>query len=335
MYVNGRDVRYVQESATHRSQRRSSSCQRWCCLSDEWRTRTHTRSNDGSSERRARSPGHVTALNAQGRAKAAGVASIPRGGAAPLTPAPRRAVRLHRGCHRPHAAGGDPAHVAERPGAALRQAGVPEPDGLRQGPRRQGAHRGPGALRPAARRLHHPGADQRQHRHRAGHDRAPEGIPGRGRDARQRHPGAASAAGAVRRGDHRFARVTRFQRIRCHGEGSCREGLEVRDALPVRQPGQPRRPRVDDRRGDHRRLPRGRRVRRRPRHRRHAHGCRQAFASTHPDVRIYAAEPLPTGTTSRACARWTRGSSPRSSTRACWTGSSWSPTASRSPRCAS
>ncbi len=43
-------------------------------------------------------------------------------------------------------------------------------------------------------RLDHPGAHQRQHRHRAGHDRAAQGLSDRRRAARQRDPGAATAA---------------------------------------------------------------------------------------------------------------------------------------------
>ena len=217
----------------------------------------------------------------------------------------------------------------------LRQAGVPEPDRLGQGPRGAGAHRGPRGVRPAGARLHHPGADQRQHRHRAGHDRAPQGLSGRGRAARQRDPRAAPAAAPVRRRDHRFARAAGLQRGRCHGEGAGGARPALRDALPVRQPGQPRCPRGDDGRGDHRRLPRGGRVRGRPGHGRHAHGRRATAEAL--SARTSGSTPPSRcpARRSRACGRWTRGSSRRSSTRACWTASSWSATRSRSRRCGS
>ena len=64
------------------------------------------------------------------------------------------------------------------------------------------------ATRPAAAGLDHHRADQRQHRHRAGHDRPPQGLPRGRRAARQRDQGAAPAAGPLRRGDHRLARRT-------------------------------------------------------------------------------------------------------------------------------
>ena len=53
----------------------------------------------------------------------------------------------------------------------LRQARVPEPHGVGQGPRRAGPDRGPRGVRAAGTRLDHPRADLRQHRHRAGDDR--------------------------------------------------------------------------------------------------------------------------------------------------------------------
>ena len=60
--------------------------------------------------------------------------------------APRRPLPVHRGRHRLHAAGRGPQRLPQPQRAALRQAGVHEPDRLRQGPRRQVPHRGPRAL---------------------------------------------------------------------------------------------------------------------------------------------------------------------------------------------
>ena len=50
--------------------------------------------------------------------------------------AARRPVPVDRRRHRAHAAGRDPAHVPQPQRPPLRQAGVPEPDRLGQGPRR-------------------------------------------------------------------------------------------------------------------------------------------------------------------------------------------------------
>ena len=105
-----------------------------------------------------------------------------------------------------------------------------------------------------------------QHGDRAGDDRAPQGLPDRARDARQRHRRAAPAGRAVRRRDHRFAGRRGLERGDRAGQAPGRRGPALRDALPVRQPGQPAGALRDDRPGDPRGLPGDRRVRGRPRH---------------------------------------------------------------------
>ena len=177
-----------------------------------------------------------------------------------LVPHGGRYERHPRG-DRPHAAGRDPAHVAEPRRPHLRQARDAQPDGLGQGPCRQVPDRRPRGARPAARGLDHPRADLGQHRDRAGDDRPAEGLPRRAGDARQRDQRAAPDGRAVRRRGHRLAGVDGEQRRDRAGQAPRQQGRAVRDALPVRQPGQPPGALRDDRPGDPRRLPRDRRLR--------------------------------------------------------------------------
>ena len=111
-------------------------------------------------------------------------------------------------------------------------------------------------------------------------------------------------------------------------------GLALRDAVPVRQPGQPACPRGDDGRRDHRGLSRGGRVRRRAWDRRHA-GRREPWAApAQPERQGLRGRAAPGGgAAGAAVAR--RGLHPgdlRSVARS--TESSLSPTPSRSRRCA-
>ena len=62
--------------------------------------------------------------------------------------------------------------------------------------------------------LHDPGADQRQHRHLAGHGRAARGLPADLRDAGEHLGGAPPAAADVGRRDHLLAGRRRLQRGR-------------------------------------------------------------------------------------------------------------------------
>ena len=108
------------------------------------------------------------------------------------------------------------------------------------------------------------------------------------------------------------ARLERRDRA---GQAPRLQGRAVRDALPVRQPGEPAGPLRDDRPGDPRRLPRDRRLRGRARHVRDADGRRRATcASTSRASGSWPPSRSP-ASRSRACARSTRASSPRSSTR--------------------
>ena len=120
-----------------------------------------------------------------------------------------------------------------------------------------------------------PRADLRQHRHLAGDDLPPQGLPAEGRDARQRHRGAHPAAAHVRGGDRLLGGRQGLQRGGRGGAGDV-PGPQLLHALPVRQRGQPARPLQRHRGRDPRRARRGRRLRRRPRHRRHADGQRAA-----------------------------------------------------------
>ena len=92
--------------------------------------------------------------------------------------------------------------------------------------------------RPAHARLHDPRADQRQHRHLAGHGRPSCGLPAGLRDAGEHLDRAQPAAADVRRGDHLLAGGGRLEPGRRDGEADRRRAPGLGDALPVRQPGQ-------------------------------------------------------------------------------------------------
>ena len=153
-----------------------------------------------------------------------------------------------------------------------------EPDRLGQGPRRARAHRGRRGAGPHPARPDDPRADVGQHRHLAGDDLLAQGLPAEGRDAGQRDARAHAAAADVRRGDRLLARRPGLERRRrdgardgrgatpsyympyqygneanpnAHYNGTAKEILEELDEIT--------------------------RVRRRPRHRRHAHGQRPAL----------------------------------------------------------
>ena len=155
------------------------------------------------------------------------------------------AVRLAAGGVGQHAAGGYAAVVAalgrrrrRTACAAVGQARGPQPDGLDQGQARAADGRGRRAARPARTRRHHPGADQRQHRHLAGDGCPAQGLQDDLRDAGEHVDRAPSAARVVRRADHLLARRGWVE----HG-GGARQGAggaepRLGDALPVRQPRQ-------------------------------------------------------------------------------------------------
>ncbi len=91
-------------------------------------------------------------------------------------------------------------------------------------------------------RLDHPRADLGQHRDRARDDRAPQGIPGGARDARQRD----AASGARWRALFGAEVIDSPGRLGSNGAIALAKhlvgaGPAVRDALPVREPGEPAR----------------------------------------------------------------------------------------------
>ena len=122
---------------------------------------------------------------------------------------------------------------------------------------------------------HDHGADLRQHRHLAGDDLPGARLQARGRDARERHRRAPPAPHPLRRRDRAHRRRVRLERRRRGRQAPLRRERPLH-AVPVRQPGEPARPLRGHGRGDRARLPRDRRLRRRPRHRRHADGRRRS-----------------------------------------------------------
>ena len=105
-------------------------------------------------------------------------------------------------------------HAARRAAAALAEAGRhdlreargAEPDGVDQGPRREGDDRGGRGLRRARARAGAARADVREHRHLARARRLAQGLPAHLRDARERDRGAQAAAAALRRRHRLLAR---------------------------------------------------------------------------------------------------------------------------------
>ena len=118
----------------------------------------------------------------------------------------------------------------------------------------------------------HPRAVQRQHRHRARDAGPPARLRRLDRDARRLDARARAADAPVRRRRDLLAGRARLQRGRRARARALRGRPDAVHAVPVRQPGQPAGARARHRRGDPRGLPRGRRLRGRARHRRHADG---------------------------------------------------------------
>ena len=111
-----------------------------------------------------------------------------------------------------------------------------------------------------------------QHRHRARAGREAARLLAARRDAGERVGRAPAAARDLRRRDHAVAGRGGQQRRDPHGREDRGRPTRLRAAVPVRQPREPARALRGDRSGDPARLPRGRRVRRRARHERHADG---------------------------------------------------------------
>ncbi len=130
----------------------------------------------------------------------------------------------------------------------------------------------------------HPRADQREHRDRTRDDRQGQGLSRDRRHARVGHKRARRAPADVRRRDRVLAGEPGLERRSRDGPLHGRARSVGLHALPVRQPGQPGRPllrhRARDPRPGARR--RGRRVRGRPRDRRHPDGLRPAPARGQP-----------------------------------------------------
>ena len=100
-------------------------------------------------------------------------------------------------------------------------------------------------------------------------------------------------AALYRRGGDRLAGRARLERVDRAGQAPRVQGRAVRDAVPVREPGQHARPLRDHRPRDPRGLPRDRRLRRGPRHVRDADGRLGYLREQKPGVRVVAVEPLP------------------------------------------
>ena len=175
-----------------------------------------------------------------------------------------------------------PPPDAEARGPPLGQARGPQPDRLRQGPRRQVHDRRRRGARRDRAGPHAPRADLGQHRHLAGDDLPAQGLSAEGGDARQRDRGADPAAADVRRRDRLLGGRQGLERRGGARAGDGRGRRLVLHALPVRERGQPARPLRGHRAGDPRRARRGDRLRRRPRHRRDADGQRATVQGARP-----------------------------------------------------
>ena len=180
-----------------------------------------------------------------------------------------------------------------------------------------GHGRGGRGGRPAAARLHGHRADQRQHRHLAGHGRRVKGyrlicvMPENTSEERR------LLLRDLRRADHLLAGRRRLQRRGRDGQGAGRRPPRLGDALPVRQPGERaahyettgpemlRRP-ADDHP-----------LRRRPRHHRHADGRRPVPAGEGARTSRSSPPSRATASWSTGCATSTRASSPSCTTRPC------------------
>ena len=167
--------------------------------------------------------------------------------------ASHRSRRLAGRPHRRHAARAPGSHRAGPVGAAVRQAGVLEPGRERQGPAGpvHGGSGGAGGTATAGR--HHRRADLGQHRGRTGHrgrsSRLPLYFHHAGQD-RRREGGATT--GVRRRGSGlpHGRRSSTSGLLLFRGSPAGGDHAERLHAQPVRQPGQPRGARPDDRAGD-------------------------------------------------------------------------------------
>ena len=157
---------------------------------------------------------------------------------------------------------------------AAREARVPQPGRLEQGPHRARDDRGRRARREAPARRHDRRADLRQHRRRARDRGGAEGLPLHLRDAGQDEPGEdLDPARLRRRGrDHADRRRARLAGVLLLGLRPARRGDPGRlQARPVLEQGEPRGALPDDRRRRSGSRPRRRDRRDRDlgRHRRH------------------------------------------------------------------
>ena len=120
----------------------------------------------------------------------------------------------------------------------------------------------------------------RKHRHLPGHGGEAQGVPADLRDAREHLRRAPPAAGMCGAEVIYSPGRRRLQRGRARGEGAGRRAPRLGDALPVRQPGQRRRPLRDHRPGDLARPARDHPLRGRSRHHRDADGGRAASCAS-------------------------------------------------------
>ena len=171
---------------------------------------------------------------------------------------------------------------AGRRGPDLREARGTEPDGLDQGPHREGDDRRRRGVRRARARPRAPRADERQHGNLARARREAQGLSADVRDARERDGGAQATAAALRRGHRLLAGRRGLERRRPAGARARRADAALLHAVPVRERGEPARALRRNRSGDRRGTRPRRRRRRRPRHRRNADGNRRASARNVP-----------------------------------------------------
>ena len=163
------------------------------------------------------------------------------------------------------------------PGGSRRQAGVLQPRAQREGPDRVVDDRGRRESGFDQTGHDHPGADQRQHRHRAGHGMRGARLQVRVRDAGHHEQGAARAAACLRRGADPDAGSGTHAGSDQEGAGDGRRRPALFHPAAVSESRQPRSAPSHHRRGD---LARHRRQGRHPgfrdRHRGHHHRRRRS-----------------------------------------------------------